>query len=123
MPGPELFARRSYGGLMSRLVWPTAPLLVLTLAALAAMILWTSEDGLRERLMPLTLLGVCTATVLLALVAGYVRWVARDLARSQEHAQNLLGRDPLSGLPNRLLFAERLDEELNRLGRTGGGLG
>jgi diguanylate cyclase (GGDEF)-like protein len=123
MPGPELFSRRSYGGLMSRLVWPTATLLVVTLSALAAMILWTSDDGLRERLMPLTLLGAGTAIVLLVLVVGYVRWVARDLARSQEQAQSLLGRDPLSGLPNRLLFAERLDEELNRVGRTGGGLG
>jgi len=91
----------------------------------AAYLAWRPErpgDLMRERLVPLTLFGSCVAILLFSLVIGYIRWVAKDLARSQEQAQNLLGRDPLSGLANRLLFGERLDEELNRLGRTGGGL-
>ncbi len=69
---------------------------------------------MRERLVPLTLFGSLVAIALFLFVIGYIRWIARDLASSQEHAQNLLGRDPLSGLPNRLLFAERLDQELTR---------
>ena len=77
---------------------------------------------MRERLVPLTLFGSLVAIALFAFVIGYIRWIARDLSASQEHAQNLLGRDPLSGLPNRLLFSERLDQELSRIGRSGGGL-
>ncbi len=90
-----------------------------------AYLTWRPErpgDLMRERLVPLTLFGSLVALALFAFVIGYIRWIARDLARSEEHAQRLLGRDPLSGLPNRLLFSERLDQELARLSRTGGGL-
>jgi diguanylate cyclase (GGDEF)-like protein len=90
-----------------------------------AYLTWSPErpgDIMRERLIPLTLFGSLVAIALFAFVIGYIRWIARDLASSQEHAQNLLGRDPLSGLPNRLLFGERLDHELTRIDRSGGGL-
>jgi diguanylate cyclase (GGDEF)-like protein len=90
-----------------------------------AHLVWRPErpgDIMRERLVPLTLFGSLVAIALFAFVIGYIRWIARDLAVSQEHAQNLLGRDPLSGLPNRLLFGERLDQELSRISRSGGGL-
>jgi diguanylate cyclase (GGDEF)-like protein len=79
-------------------------------------------DLIRARLVPLTLFGSLVAIALFTFVVGYIRWLARDLAKSHEHAQDLLGRDPLSGLPNRLLFADRLQAELGRLGRTEGGL-
>ncbi|HEX8166570.1 MAG TPA: EAL domain-containing protein [Beijerinckiaceae bacterium] len=91
----------------------------------AAYLTWSPErpgDIMRERLIPLTLFGSLVAIALFSFVIGYIRWIAKDLASSQEHAQNLLGRDPLSGLPNRLLFGERLDGELARLNRSGGGL-
>jgi diguanylate cyclase len=71
---------------------------------------------------PLTGFGSCVALVLFTFLVLYIRWIARNLARSEETTQNLIGRDPLSGLPNRLLFSDRLDEELNRLSRMGGGL-
>ena len=90
-----------------------------------AYLTWSPErpgDLMRERLIPLTLFGSLVAIALFAFVIGYIRWIAKDLASSQEHAQNLLGRDPLSGLPNRLLFGERLDNELTRIDRSGGGL-
>jgi hypothetical protein len=90
-----------------------------------AYLAWRPErpgDVMRERLVPLTLFGSLVAIALFAFVFGYIRWIARDLSASQEHAQNLLGRDPLSGLPNRLLFGERLDHELIRIGRSGAGL-
>src|SRR3954470_452875 len=45
MSSTEFFSRRSYGALMSRLVWPTAALLVLTLAFVFTTILWTSESA------------------------------------------------------------------------------
>jgi diguanylate cyclase (GGDEF)-like protein len=90
-----------------------------------AYLTWSPErpgDIMRERLIPLTLFGSLVAIALFAFVIGYIRWIAKDLASSQEHAQNLLGRDPLSGLPNRLLFGERLDGELARVNRSGSGL-
>ena len=79
-------------------------------------------DVMRRRLVPLTVFGTALAIILITFLVLYIRWIARSLAASEQTTQNLLGRDPLSGLPNRLLFAERLDEELNRLSRTDTGL-
>src|SRR3954469_15713334 len=45
MSRTAFFSRRSYGALMSRLVWPTAALLILTLAFVFTTILWTSESA------------------------------------------------------------------------------
>jgi diguanylate cyclase (GGDEF)-like protein len=90
-----------------------------------AYLTWSPDrpgDLVRKRLVPLTLFGSGLAAVLFAFLLLHIRWIGRNLARSEENAQTLLGRDPLSGLPNRLLFAERLDDELNRLSRVGGGL-
>ena len=42
--------------------------------------------------------------------------------RTARSASRLLRRDPLSKLPNRLIFTERLDGELSRLGRMDGGV-
>jgi diguanylate cyclase len=86
---------------------------------------WTPErpgELMRKRLVPLTVFGSGVAVVLFTFLILYIRWIGRSLAQSEETTQSLLGRDPLSGLPNRLLFAERLDEELGRLPRSGGGL-
>jgi diguanylate cyclase len=79
-------------------------------------------DVMRRRLVPLTVFGTALAVILITFLVLYIRWIARSLVASEQTTQNLLGRDPLSGLPNRLLFAERLDEELNRLSRTDAGL-
>ena len=78
---------------------------------------------MRERLVPLTLSGSVVAVPLLSSSSAVTSArLARDLATSEEHAQDLFGRDPLSGLPNRLIFRERLDQELRALGRSGGGV-
>ncbi|HSP24734.1 MAG TPA: EAL domain-containing protein [Saliniramus sp.] len=50
-----------------------------------------------------------------ALIVVNTRRIAGDIAASQARAESLAGRDPLSGLPNRLLFGERLDQELENL--------
>ena len=91
----------------------------------AAYLTWTAVrpgDVMRERLVPLTLIGFCVAALLFGFVTFYLHSVAQDLAASQARAQELLGRDPLSGLANRLLFSERLDRELEILSSTGQGL-
>jgi len=79
-------------------------------------------DLLRERLIPVTAIGASVVLLIFAAGVFQLRRVVGDLAKSQEHAQELLGRDPLSSLPNRLLFSERLDRELGRLGRDDSGL-
>jgi diguanylate cyclase len=79
-------------------------------------------DLIRKRLVPLTLFGSGLAAVLFAFLLMHIRVIAKNLAHSEQEAQALLRRDPLSGLPNRSLFGERLDDELTRLPRTGEGL-
>jgi diguanylate cyclase (GGDEF)-like protein len=122
MPHVSLHQRPARGALLSRLVWPTAILFAVTLAAVFGSLLWTSGSADQSRLVPIVIFGSAVALALLALLACSVRWLASDLARSQERAQSLIGRDPLSSLPNRLLFTERLDNEIGRLGRAEGGI-
>ncbi|MCG6121146.1 MAG: EAL domain-containing protein [Microvirga sp.] len=63
-----------------------------------------------------------TATfVIFLLVAINTRRVAAALVASHERVADLAVRDPLSGLPNRVLFAERLDAGLAALGDSEGG--
>jgi diguanylate cyclase len=96
-----------------------------TAGADRAFLTWVPErpgDEMRRRLMPILLSGSMVGLTLLVLLVVYVRRLARDLALSQEQAQSLVGRDPLSRLPNRLVFTERLDEEIDRLGRVEGGI-
>ncbi len=86
---------------------------------------WAADrpgQALREGLLLPTMLGAFVTVALFGFVMTHVRSIARDLAATQEKAQSLVGRDPLSGLPNRLLFSERLDHELSRIGRSGEGL-
>ncbi len=93
--------------------------------ATRAYVAWTPErpgDLLRQRLIPVLGFGLVVALLLLILLVLYIRWLARDLAQSQEQARVLVGRDPLSSLPNRLVFTERLDYEIGRLGRMEGGI-
>jgi diguanylate cyclase (GGDEF)-like protein len=53
--------------------------------------------------------------LLFVLIVVNTRRIAGDIAASQARAESLAGRDPLSGLPNRMLFGERLDQELQGL--------
>jgi diguanylate cyclase len=109
------------GAPVSGLVWPTASVLALLLV-LDFALLWASSALRAAWLLPLTLMGVGFGLSLFAVLGLALRRSTRDLARSQEQAQSFFGRDPLSRLPNRLLFTERLDVEINRLGRTDGGI-
>ena len=53
------------------------------------------RDLLRQRLIPVLGFGLVVALLLLILLV-LIRWLARDLAKSQEQARVLVGRDPLS---------------------------
>lgn len=86
---------------------------------------WTPEQPgriWRSKIVSVTIGPSVIALCLLGLAVIYARRVSRELAQTQEHVQTLAVSDPLSGLPNRLLFAQKLDQELARAARTGEGL-
>ncbi|HEY8383025.1 MAG TPA: EAL domain-containing protein [Microvirga sp.] len=118
----SLLQRPSHGTLLLRLVWPVALLFGATLAVVFGTIWSTSSETDQARFAPVIVVGATIACALFGFLAAAVRWLARDLHRSREQAKMLVGRDPLSSLPNRLLFTERLDHEIGRLGRTDGGV-
>ena len=92
---------------------------------IAAVLGWTSSrpgDLMQARLIPLTVAGLAIAGLLFSIVAGYLHWFARDLAETEARSRDILGRDPLSGLANRLIFAERLEAELSRRPTAGNGI-
>ena len=61
-------------------------------------------------------LGILVATVLIF----QARKAIRELRLSEERALKLAGLDLLSGLPNRMMFTQLLDQEFARAGRGGG---
>ena len=79
---------------------------------------WEAErpgDLNYRRLLPLFALGLTAAAVLFGAVALYFHRTTKNLAETDKLSKELLGRDPLSGLANRMLFNERLDRELARV--------
>ncbi|HRJ68501.1 MAG TPA: EAL domain-containing protein [Beijerinckiaceae bacterium] len=90
-----------------------------------AMIAWNRiNDGsiTLDSLASIGFLGIAVIGIYGLLVYMHIRRVTRELEHNEAKAQHLAGHDPLSGLPNRLLFSKRLDHELRRLQRDGGGL-
>jgi diguanylate cyclase len=122
MPRSKHFQRPPQGAPPLGFVWPTAILFVLTLGLAFATLLESDDGVLHRHLVGVVLLGAAVASLLVLVLVFYIRRLSRELAQSQERAHNLFGRDPLSSLPNRLLFSERLDTELHRLGRMEGGI-
>lgn len=92
--------------------------------AVAAMTWVPEAPGLlmQARLIPIFGVGLLLCLLLFGAVAVYFHWTTKDLAETEALSKELLGRDPLSGLANRLLFNERLDRELGRLNGSGPGL-
>ena len=118
----SLLARPSPGALVLRILWPLAVLFAATLTVVFGTIYGSAGEDALDELGPVLLSGVAATMIFLAVLAVALRWILRDLAASQERAQLLAGRDPLSSLPNRLLFTERLDMEIGRLGRQEGSI-
>ena len=75
-----------------------------------------------KRLTPLLGVGVAAAILLFGLVALHFHRTTKNLAETDAISKELLGRDPLSGLANRMLFNERLDRELARISEGAPGL-
>jgi diguanylate cyclase len=69
-------------------------------------------DQMRSMVLSAVAAPLLVTFLLFALVVVNTRRIAKELAASQARAESLAGRDPLSGLPNRLLFSDQLDQEL-----------
>lgn len=88
----------------------------------SAYLTWTPNrpgDVVRAELIPFTLFGFAVAVVLFGLIAVHVQRMAVGLAETEKRSRDLLSRDPLSGLVNRVIFGERLSNELGLV--TSGG--
>ena len=83
-----------------------------------AWVTWEADrpgDLTYSRLLPLFGLGLAAAALLFGAVALYFHRTTKNLAETDKISKELLGRDPLSGLANRMLFNERLDRELAKV--------
>lgn len=79
---------------------------------------WVPErpgDVLMRRIAFAAIPPLSITLLLFLLVVFNTRRVAQELAESQARTESLAGRDPLSGLANRLLFGQTLDAALNAL--------
>ncbi len=78
---------------------------------------WTPDrpgDSVMEHVLPTILVAILAIGVFSAFMFAHVRAVTTELVRREAHATHLAHHDPLSGLPNRVHFAKRLDSELSR---------
>jgi diguanylate cyclase len=88
-------------------------------------LVWTPDrhgDRVLERVLPAILVALCGVALFSTLMFGHVRRITTELVHREAQATHLAHHDPLSGLPNRALFAKRLDDELERLERGGDAL-
>ena len=69
-----------------------------------------------------TLVGIALLVLVTTAAIRIVQGITADLAQSREEAHRLALHDPLTGLPNRTLFAERLEQALTHVRRHGTGL-
>jgi diguanylate cyclase (GGDEF)-like protein len=72
-----------------------------------------------HRTLPFTSVVLAGLAVLALLVATYMRHTAATIARTETRLRHLARHDPLSGLPNRILFGERLEAVIEKV-RQGG---
>ncbi|WP_293862674.1 EAL domain-containing protein [uncultured Alsobacter sp.] len=72
-------------------------------------------DQVLERVLPSIVIALLAIGLFSAFMFAHVRFVTTDLVNREARATHLALHDPLSGLPNRSLFAARLDAALARL--------
>ena len=83
---------------------------------------WTpSKPGTEfvHRTVPFTSTVLAGLALLALLVVIYMRHTAGTIARTETRLRHLARHDPLSGLPNRILFGERLEAVIEKVRRGG----
>ncbi|HEY0203673.1 MAG TPA: EAL domain-containing protein [Acetobacteraceae bacterium] len=73
----------------------------------------------KQMIMASALVGIGLLVLVMTAAIRIVQGITADLARSREEAQRLALHDALTGLPNRALFAERLEQALAHVQRYG----
>jgi diguanylate cyclase len=68
-----------------------------------------------ESLIPIAMFAVAAIVIFGLLSYSHIRRVTMTMLTSEARARHLAGHDTLSGLPNRMLFSERLDATIARL--------
>ncbi len=76
----------------------------------------------KQMIITSTLVGIGLLVLVMTVAIRIVQGITADLARSREEAQRLAVHDALTGLPNRIFFAERLEQALTHVQRHGTGL-
>lgn len=83
---------------------------------------WTPESAamrLLQATAPVLLIVLAAIGAIMLILLRVLRKTATRLLESQAHARHLAFHDPLTGLPNRALFEERLERALVSLRETG----
>jgi diguanylate cyclase len=96
------------------------------MAVASTFLLGLSINSIRQNPQDYIEYSVLAAGILIWAFACYntlrIRSVIKAVEEAERSAFQLAGHDPLSGLPNRRVFTERLDTELGRMKRSGTGL-
>jgi diguanylate cyclase len=95
------------------------------LGSQVAWLAWDTDrpgDTMLARFISALVATLCLCALILIWFLAKMRGSALEMTRRAEMIERLAGHDELSGLPNRRTFDMRLDQELARIERTGGGL-
>jgi diguanylate cyclase len=91
----------------------------------SAYLSWTPDrpgDAMLKQFAITILVTTMLIVAMFAFLLGRLRAISAAITKREEQVERLAGVDDLSSLPNRRTFDQRVDQELARVERSGGGL-